>query len=56
MDHMSCLAALGHTIVATLHQPRAAIWALLHKARPRPRAQSMRAAVQCGRAARSRSL
>jgi len=36
MDHMSGLAALGHTIVATLHQPRAAIWALLHQARPRP--------------------
>ncbi len=33
---MSGLAALGHTIVATLHQPRAAIWALLHQARPRP--------------------
>jgi hypothetical protein len=31
---MSGLAALGHTIVATLHQPRAAIWALLHQAPP----------------------
>ncbi len=34
MDHMSCLAALGHTIIATLHQPRTAIWDMLHKARP----------------------
>ncbi|KAK9834196.1 hypothetical protein WJX81_007595 [Elliptochloris bilobata] len=33
MDHMSCLAALGHTIIATLHQPRTAIWDMLHKAR-----------------------
>ncbi|KAK9834135.1 hypothetical protein WJX81_001128 [Elliptochloris bilobata] len=33
MDHMSCLAALGHTIITTLHQPRTAIWDLLHQAR-----------------------
>ena len=33
MDHMACLAALGHTVVATLHQPRTAIWDLLHQAR-----------------------
>ena len=31
MDHMSCLTALGHTIVASIHQPRAAIWDMLHK-------------------------
>ena len=33
MDHMSCLTALGHTIIATIHQPRNAIWEMLHKAR-----------------------
>ena len=33
MDHMSCLTALGHTIVASIHQPRNAIWEMLHKAR-----------------------
>ncbi len=31
MDHMACLAALGHTIIATLHQPRTAIWDMIHK-------------------------
>jgi len=31
MDHMSCLSALGHTIVASIHQPRAGIWDMLHK-------------------------
>ena len=31
MDHMACLAALGHTIVASIHQPRAAIWDMLHR-------------------------
>ena len=35
MDHMSCLTALGHTIVASIHQPRNAIWEMLHKARCR---------------------
>ncbi len=33
MDHMSCLAALGHTIIASVHQPRSAIWDMFHKAR-----------------------
>ena len=36
MDHMACLAALGHTVIATLHQPRTAIWNLLHQARCSP--------------------
>ena len=36
MDHMACLAALGHTVLATLHQPRTAIWDLLHQARRSP--------------------
>jgi ATP-binding cassette subfamily G (WHITE) protein 2 len=31
MDHMACLTALGHTIVASIHQPRAAIWDMLHR-------------------------
>ena len=31
MDHMSRLAAGGLTVVATIHQPRAAIWAMFHK-------------------------
>lgn len=37
MDHMSCLAALGHTIIASVHQPRSAIWDMFHKASSRPR-------------------
>jgi ATP-binding cassette, subfamily G (WHITE), member 2 len=31
MDHMCRLASGGLTIVATIHQPRAAIWAMFHK-------------------------
>ncbi|CAL5218719.1 g432 [Coccomyxa viridis] len=31
MEHMSCLAAMGHTIVASVHQPRTAIWEMFHK-------------------------
>ena len=31
MEHMSCLAAMGHTIVASIHQPRTAIWDMFHK-------------------------
>lgn len=33
MDHMTCLAGLGHTIIVTLHQPRIAIWDMLHQVR-----------------------
>ena len=32
MEHMARLAALGHTIVASVHQPRTAIWDMFHKA------------------------
>ena len=31
MEHMALLATLGHTIIATIHQPRSAIWAMFHK-------------------------
>ena len=31
MEHMSCLAGMGHTIVASIHQPRTAIWDMFHK-------------------------
>ena len=31
MEHLSSLAALGHTIVAAIHQPRSAIWDIFHK-------------------------
>jgi ATP-binding cassette subfamily G (WHITE) protein 2 len=31
MDHMRDLAAMGHTVVASVHQPRAAIWDMFHK-------------------------
>ena len=31
MEHMSALAKLGHTIITTIHQPRAAIWAKFHR-------------------------
>ena len=33
MEHLSGLAASGHTIIASVHQPRAAIWDMFHKAR-----------------------
>ena len=33
MEHLSGLAASGHTILASVHQPRAAIWDMFHKAR-----------------------
>ena len=31
MEHLSSLAALGHTVVASIHQPRSAIWDMFHK-------------------------
>ncbi|KAK9791189.1 hypothetical protein WJX73_005888 [Symbiochloris irregularis] len=31
MEHMAHLAIQGHAIIATIHQPRAAIWAMFHK-------------------------
>jgi ABC-type multidrug transport system ATPase subunit len=31
MEHLSSLAALGHAIVASIHQPRSAIWDMFHK-------------------------
>jgi len=31
MDYVSKLAGLGHTVVASVHQPRAAIWDMFHK-------------------------
>jgi len=31
MDHMSRLAAGGLTVIATIHQPRSAIWGMFHK-------------------------
>jgi len=31
MEHMSCLAGMGDTIVASIHQPRTAIWDMFHK-------------------------
>ena len=30
-DHMRDLAAMGHTVVASIHQPRSAIWDMFHK-------------------------
>lgn len=33
MDHMADLAELGHTIIASVHQPRTAIWEMFHKVR-----------------------
>lgn len=32
MEHMSNLADLGHTIIASIHQPRSAIWDMFDKA------------------------
>eukprot|EP00884_Botryococcus_braunii_P013823 jgi/Botrbrau1/22441/Bobra.0091s0043.1 len=31
MEYMSHLAKLGHTIIASIHQPRTAIWDMFHK-------------------------
>ena len=47
MDHMSCLAAMGHTIVASVHQPRTAIWDMFHKVATRPRQALLAAAFLC---------
>lgn len=33
MDHLSQLAAMGHTIIASIHQPREGIWNMFHKVR-----------------------
>lgn len=41
MDHMSCLAVLGHTIIASIHQPRSAIWEMFHKVLPSCRLASV---------------
>ena len=35
MEHMSSLANLGHTVIASIHQPRSAIWDMFDKVRPR---------------------
>ena len=34
MEHMARLASGGITLCATIHQPREAIWAKFHQARP----------------------
>lgn len=31
MEHMHDLAALGHTVIASIHQPRSAIWEMFDK-------------------------
>ena len=31
MEHMSSLANLGHTVIASIHQPRSAIWDMFDK-------------------------
>ena len=31
MEHMRDLAGMGHTVIASIHQPRAAIWEMFHK-------------------------
>ena len=33
MNHLSGLAASGHTVIASVHQPRAAVWDMFHKVR-----------------------
>ena len=35
MEHMSSLANLGHTVIASIHQPRSAIWDMFDKVRER---------------------
>ena len=49
MEHMSGLAAMGHTIVASIHQPRTAIWDMFHKVATRPRQAPLAAAFLCTR-------
>ena len=34
MEHMSNLAGLGHTVIASIHQPRSAIWEMFDKVTP----------------------
>lgn len=34
MEHMSNLAGLGHTVIASIHQPRSAIWEMFDKVPP----------------------
>lgn len=34
MEHMSNLAGLGHTVIASIHQPRSAIWDMFDKVPP----------------------
>ena len=51
LRHLSLLAANGRTLCASLHQPRAAIWDSLHKARLAPAHQAAgpdHAASCCG--------
>jgi ATP-binding cassette subfamily G (WHITE) protein 2 len=31
MEHMRDLAGMGHTVIASIHQPRAAIWEMFHR-------------------------
>ena len=33
MEHMHELATLGHTVIASIHQPRSAIWDMFDKVR-----------------------
>ena len=36
MEHMHELATLGHTVIASIHQPRSAIWDMFDKVHARP--------------------
>ena len=47
MEHMSNLAGLGHTVIASIHQPRSAIWEMFDKV-PCPPPQTSQ--LQCSAA------
>ena len=51
MEHMSNLAGLGHTVIASIHQPRSAIWEMFDKVPPLfavdSRFQGSRKALAC---------
>ena len=36
MEHMHELATLGHTVIASIHQPRSAIWDMFDKVHAHP--------------------
>jgi len=53
MEHMHDLAMLGHTVIASIHQPRSAIWDMFDKARCAPLHSRPSGACVCAHAGRT---